>query len=244
MDKKEWKELVIVGAIIILILMTCGFACLALWIRDLRVEIANMQLDYQAGDEALHARVNDVNEDLMEVQTTLPEMYMDISEVRSIIKNTNSALTRTNKQIKRDKEQQEPATEASPKSSIKEETMHEVFTAEETTQISQAVEEVESAPESSNDSSSDGMTFAGTYELTAYTATGNPTADGTMPSVGVTVACNDPALWHRWIYIEGYGTYYCHDTGGMSSNVIDLFVGSYDEAIQFGRRSANVYLVN
>jgi 3D (Asp-Asp-Asp) domain-containing protein len=28
----------------------------------------------------------------------------------------------------------------------------------------------------------------------------------------------------------------------MGSGVIDVFVGSYDEAIQFGRRSANVYL--
>lgn len=244
MDSKERINVIITGMIILLTVMALGFGVLAMWIRELRTEIASMELDYQAGDEALHARMNDVNEDLLEVQSSIPEMYMDISEVRSIIKNTNSALTRTNKQIRKEQKQEEPTTEASPKSSIKEETMHEVFTAEETTQIDQAVEEVESAPESSSDSSSDGMTFAGTYELTAYTATGNPTADGTMPSVGVTVACNDPALWHRWIYIEGYGTYYCHDTGGMSVNVIDLFVGSYDEAIQFGRRSANVYLVN
>ena len=240
MDKKEWKELVIVGAIIILILMTCGFACLALWIRDLRVEIANMQLDYQAGDEALHARVNDVNEDLMEVQTTLPEMYMDISEVRSIIKNTNSALTRTNKQIKRDKEQQEPATEASPKSSIKEETMHEVFTAEETTQIAQAVEEVESAPESS---APEGMTYLGWYTLTAYEATGNCCANGNYPSVGYTVACNTIPLGTT-IYIEGYGTYVVEDTGGMGGGTIDIYMGDPAACIQFGVQGADVYIVN
>lgn len=87
-------------------------------------------------------------------------------------------------------------------------------------------------------------TYMGYYELTAYIATGNPCADGVYPSVGYTVACNDPALWHHWVLIEGYGTYYVHDTGGMSSNVIDVFVGSYDEAIQFGRRGANVYIVD
>lgn len=86
-------------------------------------------------------------------------------------------------------------------------------------------------------------TLLGTYELTAYIATGNPCADGVYPQTGHTAACNDPALWHKWIEIEGYGTYYVHDTGGMASNVIDLFMGSYDEAISFGRRNAEVYII-
>ena len=239
MDKKEWKELVIVGAIIILILMTCGFACLALWIRDLRVEIANMQLDYQAGDEALHARVNDVNEDLMEVQTTLPEMYMDISEVRSIIKNTNSALTRTNKQIKRDKEQQEPATEASPKSSIKEETMHEVFTAEETTQISQAVEEVESAPQSETPS---GMTSLGVWEISAYEETGNCTASGTYPTAWHTCAINAAPLGAT-IFISDLGYFVNEDVCGTPSRC-DIYLGSAEACYSFGLQYHEVFIVN
>lgn len=86
--------------------------------------------------------------------------------------------------------------------------------------------------------------YAGTYELTAYIETGNPCADGEYPQVGYTAACNDPNLWHKWIHIEGYGDFFVHDTGGMASNVIDLFVGSYDEAIQFGRREAEVYIIN
>ena len=86
--------------------------------------------------------------------------------------------------------------------------------------------------------------YVGTFELTAYCATGNPCADGVYPSVGYTVACNDSRLWHHWVNIEGYGMYYVHDTGGMSNNVIDIFMGSYDECIQFGRRSANVYIVD
>lgn len=87
------------------------------------------------------------------------------------------------------------------------------------------------------------LKVVGTYQLTAYIATGNPCADGQMPQVGLTAACNDPALWHKWVHIDGYGDYYIHDTGGMASNVIDIFVGSYDEAIQFGRRSATVSII-
>lgn len=85
--------------------------------------------------------------------------------------------------------------------------------------------------------------YMGSYELTAYIATGNPCADGVYPQEGWTVACNDSRLWHRRIRIEGYGEYYVHDTGGMASNVIDVFVGSYNEAIQFGRKTAEVYII-
>lgn len=86
--------------------------------------------------------------------------------------------------------------------------------------------------------------YMGNYELTAYIETGNPCADGVYPQVGYTAACNDPDLWHKWVHIEGYGDYYIHDTGGMASNVIDIFVGSYDEAIQFGRRQGEVYIID
>ena len=85
--------------------------------------------------------------------------------------------------------------------------------------------------------------YAGNYELTAYIATGNPCADGDYPQAGYTAACNDPTLWHKYVNIDGYGTFYVHDTGGMASNVIDIFVSSYDEAIQFGRQSADVYIL-
>lgn len=237
---KERTNVIITGMIILLTVMALGFGVLAMWIRELRTEIASMELDYQACDEALHARMNDVNEDLLEVQSLIPEMYMDISEVRSIIKNTNSALTRTNKQIRKEQKQEEPATEASPKSSIKEETMHEVFTAEETTQISQAVEEVESAPESA---APEGMTYLGWYTLTAYEATGNPCANGNMPSVGYTVACNSIPLGTT-IYIEGYGQYVVEDTGGMGGGTIDIYLGDPASCIQFGVQGANVYIVN
>lgn len=87
-------------------------------------------------------------------------------------------------------------------------------------------------------------TVVGTYELTAYIATGNPCADGAYPQVGYTAACNDPRLWHKWVHIDGYGDYYIHDTGNMASNVIDVFVGSYGEAIQFGRRTATVSIID
>ena len=94
----------------------------------------------------------------------------------------------------------------------------------------------------------DTRTYMGDYICTAYKSTGNACADGVYPCEGVTVASNDPDLWHKVIEISGTdtewdGLYYVHDTGGMSSNVIDIFIDDYGECIQFGRRSAEIYVV-
>lgn len=85
-------------------------------------------------------------------------------------------------------------------------------------------------------------TLLGTYELTAYEWTGNPCSNGNYPTEGYTVACNSLALGTR-IYIEGYGEYVVEDRGGMAGNVIDIYMGDYDSCIQFGRRSASIYLL-
>lgn len=71
-------------------------------------------------------------------------------------------------------------------------------------------------------------------EVTFYTYTGNPTASGTMPRVGVTAACNFLALGSH-VIINGH-EYIIEDTGGMSGNVIDIFVDSEEEALQLGRQ--------
>lgn len=85
-------------------------------------------------------------------------------------------------------------------------------------------------------------TLLGTYELTAYEWTGNPCSDGNYPTCDYTVACNSLPLGTR-IYIEGYGEYVVEDRGGMAGNVIDIYMGDYDSCIQFGRRSASIYLL-
>lgn len=85
-------------------------------------------------------------------------------------------------------------------------------------------------------------TLLGTYELTAYEWTGNPCSNGNYPTEGYTVACNSLPLGTR-IYIEGYGEYVVEDRGGMAGNVIDIYMGDYDSCIQFGRRSASIYLL-
>ena len=85
------------------------------------------------------------------------------------------------------------------------------------------------------------MTYLGEYELTAYEWTGYRCANGNYPTCNYTVACNSLPLGTQ-IFIEGMGTYVVEDRGGMSDNVIDVYMGDYDTCIQFGRRSAKVYI--
>ena len=71
--------------------------------------------------------------------------------------------------------------------------------------------------------------YLGTYRCTGYVATGNACASGVMPESGVTIASNSLPMGTR-VYIEGIGERVVQDTGGMSSNVIDVFVDSTSEA--------------
>lgn len=85
----------------------------------------------------------------------------------------------------------------------------------------------EPAPEPTSSAPSDG--YLGTYRCTGYVATGNACASGVMPESGVTIASNSLPMGTR-VYIEGIGERVVQDTGGMSSNVIDIFVDSASEA--------------
>lgn len=162
---------------------------------------------------------------------------IEIDDLANDINSTTSTIVETKeeeiKQEKKDEDERKIAKESNQNTDSN-------SSSESTTNTSTQEETV--ADTSSSDTGD--CYLYGTFELTAYCATGNACADGAYPSVGYTVACNDPALWHKWIYIEGYGTYYVHDTGGMASNVVDIFMGSYDECIQFGRRTAAVYVYN
>ena len=104
-----------------------------------------------------------------------------------------------------------------------------------------AAEEAEAARQAASKKSS--MTYLGEYQLTAYTWTGNRMANGQYPYVGA-CACNSIPLGTT-IYIEGYGTYVVCDRGGMGSNVVDIYMDTESECVQFGRKyGAQVYKVN
>ena len=83
-----------------------------------------------------------------------------------------------------------------------------------------------------------GTSRKGHFEITAYTHTGNLTASGEYPVAGRTVASNDFPIGTR-LRING-NIYIVEDRGGMGSGVIDLFMDSEQECIEWGRRVMEV----
>lgn len=82
-------------------------------------------------------------------------------------------------------------------------------------------------------------------QATGYTHTGNRTATGTMPRRGtIAVDPNVIPLGTR-IYVPGYGYGIAEDTGGVvRGRIIDLFFETRQEAINWGRRTVQIRILN
>lgn len=87
-----------------------------------------------------------------------------------------------------------------------------------------------------------------TMESTAYTG-GTITATGTAPvrdANGISTIAVDPSIipLGSLLYIDGYGYAIAADTGGaIQGNIIDVYLNSYDECINWGRQNVSVYLI-
>lgn len=82
---------------------------------------------------------------------------------------------------------------------------------------------------------------AGATELTAYTHTGSPMANGEWPYEGA-VASNDYALG-TILNINGYNYVVADRMAPGIHGVIDIFMNDYNRAVRFGRQYGEVYVV-
>ena len=78
-------------------------------------------------------------------------------------------------------------------------------------------------------------------ELTAYTHTGSPMANGEWPYEGA-VASNDYALG-TVLNVNGSNYVVADRMAPGIHGVIDIFMNDYDRAINFGRQYGEVYVV-
>ena len=90
-----------------------------------------------------------------------------------------------------------------------------------------------------------------TVEATAYSyqeaGLSTHTADGTVLTVDSQVIAVDPSVipLGTMVYIPGYGTYRAADTGGaIVGNKIDIHMNDVASALQFGRRTLTIYILN
>lgn len=216
---------------IICLALAIGCITLALHLANVRRELSDLRIEMEKGDAAIHERCNMMNADIGDLFKEMDGVDSDIgrlitssklnsASIKAVDKRLRSVEYVTDKVIEEKKAQEEEKSQKTTKARTNTEEVHEVYA----------------------DGSGVGD-YLGVYELTAYEYTGSACANGNMPSAGYTVACNSLPLGTR-IYIEGYGYYVVEDRGGMAGNVIDIYLGDKASCIQFGRRSANVYLAN
>ena len=95
------------------------------------------------------------------------------------------------------------------------------------------------------------LVYLGRFKLTAYCNcskccgqwAGGPTATGTMPKAGRTIAVDPKVIpYGSRVVINGH-TYVAEDCGGGIKNKrIDVFFATHSEALKFGVQYADVYL--
>lgn len=111
---------------------------------------------------------------------------------------------------------------------------------EDTHDMSTAIPEPDPIPETEPPIEEE-YTCVGTFDITAYTWTGNPMANGEYPYEGCVASWDFPL--GTVLYIDGLGTYVVKDRC-PTSGVVDIYMDSYDACIQFGRQYRMVYVVN
>lgn len=83
------------------------------------------------------------------------------------------------------------------------------------------------------------------FTATAYDpSVGDTTRMGTPARLGVIAVDPDVIPLGSIVEVEGYGTFSAEDTGGaINGRKIDIFVSTYDEAMNFGVRSVRVRVI-
>ncbi|MHB1420689.1 MAG: 3D domain-containing protein, partial [Bacillota bacterium] len=79
---------------------------------------------------------------------------------------------------------------------------------------------------------------------TAYTYTGNNTATGVKPRVGIVAVDPNVISLGSKLYVEGYGFARAMDVGsGINGNHIDVFLESEKEARRWGKKNIKIYVL-
>ena len=132
-------------------------------------------------------------------------------------------------------EVQTPVQEEAP---VQEAPVKEESPVQETPVVEEPVQE---KPAQENNSGS----YTTQMQATAYTATGNRTATGTVPKKGTIAVDPDVIPLGTELYVEGYGNGIAEDTGSaVKGNIIDLYMDSEQQARDWGRRNVNVTIYN
>lgn len=221
----------------IIVTMSC-FAVLGilfggcLWATLAKLDESNSRV------AALEQQNNELQDELHSNTDALIEEIASVTDANLILEEKLEEVNDKYDNLKKEQEEKEKEEEEKKTSSnkeIKQTTQKASYTPTPAPQPEPTAEVAEETTVASGDG------YLGSMKCTGYIATGNPCANGNYPTEGYTIASNSLPMGTR-VYIEGIGERVVEDRGGMSGNVIDVFVGSVDEAYAL-TGSYDVYII-
>ena len=228
----------------IAILMLCASCIMSgMTIRQLKADLATtneeitnlkeiIKSEREADASESDAQFRSINERLDKYQYNYEKLNKQVEDMQREPDDTEISIevNKKNKEEATEQQTTEEITEAPTTEAVDEATTEAVITPEEESTVETASAPVE------------GMTYMGTWCVSAYEYTGNPTASGVMPTEWYTCAFNSAPLGAT-IYIPDLGYFVNEDVCGTPSR-LDIYLGDVGVCEQFGLQYHDVYIVN
>lgn len=226
----------------------------------------NMLDEYKATTKEIEDKEVDIEKEQQELDELEQESLSKQDEIYQAVKNTNVQIREYSNQISKEKGSAEQLVNQIESQEDALNTLLKQQKDEEAAQIlAQRQQEEKEAENSSQQSSSQsssqsggsqdqqtgqssGNTYLGRFRLTGYCPcvqccgkSDGITASGTKATAGRTVAMGGVPLGTKLLI---NGVVYTVEDRGTSYSHVDIFFNTHGEALQFGSRYADVYLVN
>ena len=226
----------------------------------------NMLDEYKATTKEIEDKEADIEKEQQELDELEQESLSKQDEIYQAVKNTNVQIREYSNQISKEKGSAEQLVNQIESQEDALNTLLKQQKDEEAAQIlAQRQQEEKKAENSSQQSSSQsssqsggsqdqqtgqssGNTYLGRFRLTGYCPcvqccgkSDGITASGTKATAGRTVAMGGVPLGTKLLI---NGVVYTVEDRGTSYSHVDIFFNTHGEALQFGSRYADVYLVN
>lgn len=226
----------------------------------------NMLDEYKATTKEIEDKEADIEKEQQELDELEQESLSKQDEIYQAVKNTNVQIREYSNQISKEKGSAEQLVNQIESQEDALNTLLKQQKDEEAAQIlAQRQQEEKEAENSSQQSSSqsssqsggsqdqqtgqsNGNTYLGRFRLTGYCPcvqccgkSDGITASGTKATAGRTVAMGGVPLGTKLLI---NGVVYTVEDRGTSYSHVDIFFNTHGEALQFGSRYADVYLVN
>ena len=205
----------------------------------------NMLDEYKATTKEIEDKEADIEKEQQELDELEQESLSKQDEIYQAVKNTNVQIREYSNQISKEKGSAEQLVN---QIESQEDALNTLLKQQKDEEAAQILAQRQQEEKEAENSSQQRNTYLGRFRLTGYCPcvqccgkSDGITASGTKATAGRTVAMGGVPLGTKLLI---NGVVYTVEDRGTSYSHVDIFFNTHGEALQFGSRYADVYLVN